>query len=234
MLGPWAFGLGPWYSSSVDHAPSALPLTESPGAPALVVPRSPLLPRWSAVVQAFLVCGILPTQLAIAMVLVVFLDVPMLAGDGAISLHFLATLSLLDTALVALLIRVFLILSGEESRDVFLGRRPIWGEVWRGLALVPVVLIGVTAIVLVLRAVAPWLQTVKESPISQYMQNPYDAAIFLVVGVLAASDLARPRRLAATRSSSGRCTSTRGWTSRSPSAHWGCSGACSISSDGRR
>ena len=169
----------------MDHAPSALPLTESPGAPALVVPRSLLLPRWFAVVQAFLVCGILPTQLAIATVLVVFLDVPMLAGDGAISLHFLATLSLFDTALVALLIRVFLILSGEESRDVFLGRRPIWGEVWRGLALVPVVLIGVTAIVLALRAVAPWLQTVKESPISQYMQNPYDAAIFLVVGVLA-------------------------------------------------
>ena len=169
----------------MDHAPSALPLTESPGAPALVVPRSLLLPRWFAVVQAFLVCGILPTQLAIATMLVVFLDVPMLAGDGAISLHFLATLSLFDTALVALLIRVFLFLSGEESRDVFLGRRPIWGEVWRGLALVPVVLIGVTAIVLALRAVAPWLQTVKESPISQYMQNPYDAAIFLVVGVLA-------------------------------------------------
>ncbi len=36
-----------------------------------------------------------------------------------------------------------------------------------------------------MRAVAPWLHTVKESPIAQYMQNPYDAAIFLVVVVLA-------------------------------------------------
>jgi membrane protease YdiL (CAAX protease family) len=180
---PWALSL--IESFVVDQAPAALPLTESPGAPTIVLPRALLLPRWFAVAQAILVCGMLPTQLFIAAALVLFLDVPVFEGDGGISLQFFATLSLFDTALVALLIRVFLILSGEESRDVFAGRRPIWGEIWRGLALLPVILVGVTAIVLGLRAVAPWLHTVKESPVTQFMQNPYDAAIFLVVVVLA-------------------------------------------------
>lgn len=169
----------------MENAPGALPLTDSPGAPPILLHRSLLLPRWFAALQTVLVCGMLPTQLFVAAILVLLLDVPILEADGSISLQFFATLSLFDTALVALLIRVFLIFSGEESRDVFLGRRPIWGELWRGLVMVPVVLVGVTAIVLGLRAVAPWLHTVKESPIAAFMQNPYDAAIFLIVVVLA-------------------------------------------------
>jgi Type II CAAX prenyl endopeptidase Rce1-like len=169
----------------VEQAPAAIPLTDSAGAPPIVLARSPFLPWWFAVIQTVLVAGTLPTQLFIAAVMVLALDVPILDESGNISLQFFATLSLFDTALVALLIRVFLILSGEESRDVFLGRRRIWGELWRGLALVPVVLIGVTAIVLGLRAVAPWLHTVKESPLEGFMRTPLDAAIFFIVVVLA-------------------------------------------------
>ena len=54
----------------------------------------------------------------------------------------------------------------------------------RGLLLVPVVFAGVVAIVVGLRAVAPWLQTVTVSPIEQYMRDPLDAAVFVVVVVL--------------------------------------------------
>jgi len=75
-------------------------------------------------------------------------------------------------------------MNGENSRDVFLGHRPLRGEVWRGLALVPVVFIGVTIVVLALRSALPWLHTVKESPLAAFMQSPLEAAIFLVVVVL--------------------------------------------------
>jgi membrane protease YdiL (CAAX protease family) len=77
-------------------------------------------------------------------------------------------------------------MSGEDSRTVFLGRRPIFGEIWRGFALVPVVFIGVAVVTLGLRAIAPWLHTVDESPLLKYMQTPTDAAVFLVVVVLGA------------------------------------------------
>jgi membrane protease YdiL (CAAX protease family) len=96
----------------------------------------------------------------------------------------MATVMLLDTALIALLIRLFLEMSAENSRDVFIGTRPVFGEMWRGLALVPVAFAGVTAIVLGIRAIAPSLHTVDVSPIEQYMRNPLDASIFLVVVVL--------------------------------------------------
>jgi membrane protease YdiL (CAAX protease family) len=106
-------------------------------------------------------------------------------AGGDLSLEFFAVLSLLDTALIAILIRVFLGVGGETSSAVFLGARPVRGEILRGLLLVPVVFVGVTAIVIGLRAVAPWLQTVPESPLEDFMRTPLEAAIFLVVVVLA-------------------------------------------------
>jgi membrane protease YdiL (CAAX protease family) len=109
---------------------------------------------------------------------------PLLSGDQ-LSIEFFATVSLLDTALVALLIRLFLALSGENSTEVFVGPRPIRGEILRGLALLPVVFVAVTAIVLVLRTVAPWTHTVTTSPLEAMMSTPGDTAIFLVVVILA-------------------------------------------------
>ena len=81
------------------------------------------LPRWFALVQAVAVSGI-PTQLVIVVGLVVLARWPL--DGGQISLEFFAVVSLLDTACIALLIRIFLALSGETSRSVFLGRRPAW------------------------------------------------------------------------------------------------------------
>lgn len=165
-------------SKIADPAAQTIPVTAP--APARALP----LPRWFAVVQAIAVSG-LPTPLVVVVLLWFTTDLIVLDANGVtMSLELTATIMLLDTALIALLIRVFLELSGEDSRGVFLGRRPVWGEILRGIVFVPVAFIGVTAIVLGLRFVAPWLDTVKVSPIEQFMQNPLDASIFLVVVVL--------------------------------------------------
>jgi membrane protease YdiL (CAAX protease family) len=177
----------------VDETPSALPLNQD--APPGVVPLSPgldapsgvvstiiTLPRWFAALQVLLVCGI-PTQLLIATALIMAGVRPL---DGSHwSLEFFATLSLFDTALIALLIRFFLILSGETSNDVFIGRRPVGGEIGRGLLLLPVVFVGVLGVVTGLRAVLPWLHNVQQSPLEAFMDTPLDAAIFGFVVVLA-------------------------------------------------
>jgi membrane protease YdiL (CAAX protease family) len=68
---------------------------------------------------------------------------------------------------------------------MLLGRRPVLGEALRGLALLPVVFVAVTGIVVGLRAVAPWLHSVQQSPLESFMRSPIESAIFLVVVVLA-------------------------------------------------
>ena len=160
-----------------------MPVSETP-IPPTATARGISPSWWIAIAQAIAICGV-PTQLILLLVLWFTTDLVALDGSGlSMSLELMATLTLLDTAAIALLIRVFLEFSGENSRDVFLGRRPVWGEMLRGLLLVPVVFAGVVAIVVGLRAVAPWLQTVTVSPIEQYMRDPLDAAVFVVVVVL--------------------------------------------------
>lgn len=164
---------------------ASAPIPVAAAAPASLALPVPMLPltRWFAMVQAFLVCGI-PTQLMVAVVLVLFVGMRPFDSDG-ISLEFFATLSLLDTALVTLMIRAFLYLSGEETRDVFIGTRPVKGEILRGLLLLPVVFVAVTAIVLGLRALLPGLHTVQENPYLSFMRSPLESTIFIVVVVLA-------------------------------------------------
>jgi membrane protease YdiL (CAAX protease family) len=141
-------------------------------------------PHWIfALMQSIAVCGI-PTQLLVAAGLILGTGMSPFGGEG-ISLEFIATVSFLDTALVAILIRLFLVFSNETSRDVYLGRRPVGGEIARGLALVPVTFLLVVGLVTLVRAVAPWLHNVKVSPLEAFMRNPLDAAIFMVVVVLA-------------------------------------------------
>jgi membrane protease YdiL (CAAX protease family) len=102
-----------------------------------------------------------------------------------ISLEFFAMSSLLDTALIAILIRIFLALSGEPSRDVFLGRRPVSGEVLRGFALIPLLWIGVIAVVATISTVFPSLHNVAKNPLENYMDSPLKACVFIMVVILA-------------------------------------------------
>jgi membrane protease YdiL (CAAX protease family) len=161
----------------------AFPVSAAPPAPQ-VDERPRHLPWWLALLQVILVSGI-PTQLVIAAVLALAAGMPLIDSGGQLSFEFFAILSFTDTAAIALLILLFLSLSGETSRAVFLGVRPIWGEVLRGLALLPIVFIAVSGIVLGIRAVAPWMHTVTTSPLEAFMRTPLETAIFTVVVVLA-------------------------------------------------
>jgi membrane protease YdiL (CAAX protease family) len=142
------------------------------------------LPRWQAALEAVIVCGV-PTQLVITLALLSITHLRMLNPQGQLELGFFATLSLVDTAVVATLITVFLHMSGERPADVFVGTKPIRGEVLRGLVLVPVVFLAVTGVVLGLRTLAPWMHTVDQNPLETFMRTPLDAGVFLVVVVLA-------------------------------------------------
>src|SRR5262245_37863028 len=108
-----------------------MPSAEPPTV-ALAPPSTAALPRWFALFQVVLVCGI-PTQIIAALVLALVAHVPLFTADSEISFQFFAMLSLIDTAMVALLIKGFLLLSDEKSEDVFVGARPIKGEILRGL-----------------------------------------------------------------------------------------------------
>lgn len=147
-------------------------------------PVSPLFPpRLLTLLQIVTVSGF-PTQLLLAGVLILGVGMAPYSETG-LSLQFIAVVSFLDTALVALLILLFLRVSGESSHAVFFGGRPFFPEFWRGLLFVPLVFIGLTAVVAGLRYIAPWLQTVPDNPLAAFMRDPFDAAIFAVVVVLA-------------------------------------------------
>ncbi len=171
---------------AVPVADATVPVgdTAAPEVPGAAAVRTLPLPRWFAIVQAIAVCGV-PTQLVVVVGLWFTTDLIVVDQTGLrMSLELMSTVMLLDTALIALLIRLFLELSGEDSRSVFLGRRPVFGELARGLLFVPVVFAGLTAMVLGIRAVAPSLHTVSVSPFEQFIRSPFDAAIFVVVVVL--------------------------------------------------
>lgn len=166
----------------MDEQEAAFPLADA-AAPALLTAPSPVLSRWSAALQILLVSGI-PTQFIAAAILVIGLRMPLLDANG-ISFEFVAVVSLVDTAIVAMLIRIFLSFSGERSADVFIGPRPVAGEMLRGVMWLPIVFLGVTLLVLGIRAVAPWMHNVETSPFEAFLTTPLQAAIFLVVVVLA-------------------------------------------------
>jgi membrane protease YdiL (CAAX protease family) len=169
------------FEAAAETIPTPVDAPDAPTAPVR-------LPRWAAALQVFLVCGI-PTQLVIVGAMVVadlvgLAHIRLFEGTQP-TLEFFAISSLLDTAAIALLIRLFLAMTGETSREVFLGDRPVWGEIVRGLWLLPVVFPGVIAVVLLLRTVAPGLHTVEKSPLEAFLGSPVEAAIFLFVAVLA-------------------------------------------------
>ena len=158
--------------------PDILSTAASPGA-AL---RRPLQ-RWGAAFEVLAVSGI-PTQTAIALVLIVGFGMPHETPEG-ISLLFFATLSLLDTAVIMTLITLFLRIGRERPQDVFLGPKPVRGELLRGLLLVPVVFLGVSTLVVGLRTAAPWMHTVEDNPLEAFLTSPGNAALFLIVVIVA-------------------------------------------------
>jgi hypothetical protein len=206
-----------------ESEPSSLPLPSVALPEVVSAPvEAPRLPRWLALLQVIAVCGI-PTQIGIAIVLMLAFGMSMTIDSGP-SLSFFTIVSMIDTVVVVLLIRAFLAFNGERAAVVFIGTRPVAGEVVKGLLLVPVVFLLVAGLVLTLRAVAPWMQTVERNPLEAFITTPLDAGIFFVVAVLAGASV---------RNYSGRssCTgSSTGWVAhRSGSCSSASRSECSIS-----
>jgi len=139
-------------------------------------------PPWLSILEVIL-CSGFPSQLALSLLL-------MLAGLSAmagekLSFAFVVTLSTLDTAVILALVVLFLKARGESVRATLLGERPLAPEVWRGLALLPLVFAVVIVGSLVIQQLAPQLRNVETNPLQAMLDTPAKLAIFAVVVVVA-------------------------------------------------
>src|SRR5690606_15825841 len=80
---------------------------------------------------------------------------------------------------------LFLKARGESVRATLLGERPLAPEVWRGLALLPLVFAVVIVGSLVIQQLAPQLRNVETNPLQAMLDTPAKLAIFAVVVVVA-------------------------------------------------
>ncbi len=152
-------------------------------APVEAPPRILPADRFGALVEVVL-CSGFPTQLVILATMSGF-GMRLQTAEGGWSPLFVATLSLLDTALVIGLVLLFLRGHRERARDVLLGHRPVWREVFAGITLLPIVFLLALLVLAVLITLAPQLHNVQRNPMEDLMQNPRDAAMFGVVAMIA-------------------------------------------------
>lgn len=128
-------------------------------------------------------CSGFPSQLALSLLLMLLgLQA---ASETGLSFRFVVALSVLDTLLVISLIVLFLRARGESVSEALLGHRPIAGEVWRGLALLPVVFAVVLVGGLVIQRLAPQLHNVETNPLQAMLDSPGRLALFAVIVVVA-------------------------------------------------
>lgn len=137
---------------------------------------------WLSIFEVVL-CSGFPSQLVLSLLLLV-------AGlssttDTGLSFRFVVALSTLDTVVIVGLVSLFLRARGESVRATLVGRRPIGGEVWRGLALLPLVFAIVLVGGLVIQQLAPQLHNVTTNPLQAMLDTPWRLGVFAVVVVVA-------------------------------------------------
>jgi membrane protease YdiL (CAAX protease family) len=145
------------------------------------LPPTPI-ERGVALIEVLL-CSDYPTQLALEGTFAAFGIAPPRAG--ALSLGYVAGLSLADTLLLTGLIVFLLRAHGERPRDVFLGGRPIAPEIRAGVPLMFVAFGIAVAVLLTTQLVAPWLHTVPRNPLQDLARSPGQAALFAIVLIVA-------------------------------------------------
>ncbi len=151
---------------------------DAPEPLASVADRPGKARRWIAVLEVLAVSGF-PTQIVLGVVLAAA-GLPAFRSDGGLSLTFVVTFLLTDTAIVCALIMWLLWFRREEPRALFFGTRRFLRETMLGLALVPVSF-GLVGIVLAtVQRVAPWLHNVAQNPFEQLIATKTDAAIIAV------------------------------------------------------
>lgn len=177
--------------AEIVSSPSGVSADPSPGAPVPPVVGATSLPsaatgspRLQALGEMAL-CSSLPTQLAIGWTLRLAGWSP-LDGEGNLQLGFVTALTILDTiALVALM--VALIRSrGERPSALWLGTRPVLGEVLKGIVHVPIVFSIGAVLLLTMRALTPQLHNVDVNPFEALAGSSLtDAAMLTLVAIVA-------------------------------------------------
>lgn len=162
-------------------SPEPLPESRapSPQAPARVDPAQ----RVVALLEV-IICSDFPTQIALAATFYALGFRERLA-DGSLSVVYVATLSLIDAALLIALIVFFLRSHGESVRDVFLGTRPIAPEIRAGVPMSFVALAIALGAILTIQQFAPYLRTEERNPLQDLLTSPVGAAVMAVVLVVA-------------------------------------------------
>ena len=164
-----------------DSAPESL---IRPGRPDAVEGRDRLM-----AILEILLCSSIPTQLAIGAVL-------RLAGirstdaAGHLSFTFVLTLSLVDTALLIVMMILLMHAHGDSASAIWWGPTEARGsraarDALLGLATVPFVFVGVGILLNTMRLFLPSLHNVQTNPLEQLAATPGQAALFSLVAILA-------------------------------------------------
>jgi membrane protease YdiL (CAAX protease family) len=142
----------------------------------------PSLPERASALFEVLLCSGYPTQLALGSWLGAIGLGPV---AGQIRLDYVVALSLLDTIAVIALILVFMRVREERPLALFLGDRPVSGEVVLGLPLSLVALAVAVVVLTSIRELAPWLGTFERNPLQDLVRTPRDTLLFGIVVVIA-------------------------------------------------
>jgi len=156
-------------------------------APELTPPASGRPPSPGQRLRALgevVLCSDVPTQLGLALLLK-FAGWSPTGADGALSFRYVVVLSLVDVVLLVGLMVACLRLAGERPSELWLGFRPVRHEARLGLLLIPVVFLAVAVVITTVRFLFPALHNVPENPLEQLARTPGEAAIFIVVVIVA-------------------------------------------------
>jgi membrane protease YdiL (CAAX protease family) len=130
-----------------------------------------------------LMCSGYPTQLAIIAMLAAFGIVP--SADGTLSPTYIFLVLPADTLLLLGLVFLFLRLSHERPRDVFLRQGVFLRELGLGVLLLPAIFAFVIIVQLGVRVLAPYLHNVDVSPFKSLLSTPWLLAGFVAVVLIA-------------------------------------------------
>lgn len=132
-----------------------------------------------------ILCSSLPTQFLVA-VAVAGLGIAPQTADGALSLRYILTVTLVDTVLLISLMVFFTRQRGDSLAALWLGTRRIAPEVRHGLMLVPLVFVVVIVTLSTLRVAAPWLHNVEVNPLGSLAKGgAINVGLFGVVVIVA-------------------------------------------------
>ena len=169
-----------------DQIP-AEPLVSEALSPAVPTPldSGTLAQRRTIAVAELILCSSLPTQLLLQAAMVGLGWSPVTPAGG-LSLSFVVTMSLADTALLIVLMVVLTRAHGDSVSELWLGRRPMVREALLGLSLVPSIFLLVIVLMTTIRVFAPALHNVEANPLEQLATGgAANAVAFGLVGILA-------------------------------------------------